>query len=91
LNISISNPSNPFNLDTGSIYKNFTVALPSTLGITSVIDLDGLNANITDQYILNSGLTGILDYAGITSSYNVYTMTQGITYSTNHRHSVTRA
>ena len=91
LNISISNPSNPFNLDTGSIYKNFTVALPSTLGITSAIDLDGLNANITDQYILNSGLTGILDYAGITSSYNVYTMTQGITYSTNHRHSVTRA
>jgi hypothetical protein len=91
LNISITNPSNPFNLDTGSIYKNFTVALPSTLGITSAIDLDGLNANITDQYILNSGLTGILDYAGITSSYNVYTMTQGITYSTNHRHSVTRA
>ena len=91
LNISISNPSNPFNLDTGSIYKNFTVALPSTLGITSAIDLDGLNANITDQYILNSGLTGILDYAGITSSYNVYTMTQGITYSANHRHSVTRA
>jgi len=91
LNISISNPSNPFNLDTGSIYKNFTVALPSTLGITSAIDLDGLNANITDQYVLNSGLTGILDYAGITSSYNVYTMTQGITYSANHRHSVTRA
>ena len=58
---------------------------------SSVVDIDASNANITTQYILNTGLTEIANYAGITSAYNVYTMTQGITYSTNHRHAVTRS
>ena len=91
LYISGSSPTNPFNLLTGIVYKDFTVALPSTLTRSSVVDLDALNADITTQYILNAGLTGIANYAGITSDYNVYTMTQGITYSTSHRHAVTRA
>jgi hypothetical protein len=91
LNISISNPSNPFILNTGSVYNDFTVALPSTLTLSSVFDIDASNANITTQYILNTGLTGIADYAGITSSYNVYTMSPAIAYTANHQHSVTRA
>ena len=91
LNISISNPSNPFILNTGSVYNDFTVALPSALTLSSVFDIDASNANITTQYILNTGLTGITDYAGITSAYNVYTMSPAIAYSANHQHSVTRA
>jgi hypothetical protein len=83
--------ANPFNLNTGTVYKDFTVAMPSALSITQVIDLDALNANITSQYVLSSGLTGVLDYAGITTSYDVYTMTQAVPYGTDHRHQVTRA
>jgi len=91
LYISGSSPTNPFNLLTGIVYKDFTVALPSTLTRSSVVDLDALNADITTQYILNAGLTGIANYAGITSSYNVYTMSPAIPYSANHQHSITRA
>jgi len=91
LYISTSNPSNPFTLNTGSVYKDFTVALPSSLTISSVVDIDASNANITTQYVLNTGLTGIANYAGITSSYNVYTMSPAIPYSANHQHSITRA
>ena len=91
LSISISNPSNPFILNTGSVYNDFTVALPSTLTLSSVFDIDASNANITSQYILNTGLTGIANYAGITTAYNVYTMSPAIPYSANHQHSVTRA
>jgi len=91
LNISISNPSNPFILNTGSVYNDFTVALPSTLTLSSVFDIDASNANITSQYVLNTGLTGIANYAGITTAYNVYTMSPAIPYSANHQHSVTRA
>ena len=91
LYISASDPSNPFTLNTGSVYKDFTVAVPSPLTVSSVFDIDASNANITNQYILNSGLTGVLNYAGITASYNVYTMSPAIPYSTNHQHAVSRA
>jgi hypothetical protein len=83
--------SNPFNLNTGTVYKDFTVAMPAALSITQVLDLDALNANLTSQYILSTGLTGILDYAGITTNYDVYTMSQAVPYGTDHRHQVTRA
>jgi hypothetical protein len=87
------NLANPFDLNTGTVFNRFTVALPSPLTISSVFDLDGLNANLTSLYILNSGLTGIANYAaGLTSSYNVYTMSPASNYTdNNHRHSVTRA
>jgi collagen type VII alpha len=80
-----------FNLNTGTVYKDFTVAMPAALSITQVIDLDALNANITSQYVLSTGLTGVLDYAGITTNYDVYTMSQAVPYGTDHRHQVTRA
>jgi len=83
--------SNPFNLNTGTVYKDFTVAMPAALSITQVLDLDALNANITSQYVLSTGLTGVLDYAGITTNYDVYTMSQAVPYGTDHRHQVTRA
>ena len=88
--IFIDTGSNPFNLNSGVLYVNFTVAMPSTSTITNVTDIEALGATITSQYVLNSGLTGILDYAGNTANYNVYTMTQGGTYDENHRHRVTR-
>lgn len=81
--------ANPFNLETGSTYKNFSVALPAALSITEVLDLDALNANITDSYVLTNF---VVEDGGATAvSYDVYTMSNAIAYSSNHRHRVTRA
>jgi hypothetical protein len=83
------NSSNPFNLNTGNTQRHFVVALPSSVFITEVMDLDALNANITANYALSS--IDVEDAGGITSNYNVYTMTNAIPYTANHRHRITRA
>jgi hypothetical protein len=80
---------NPFNLHTGTTHTNFTVAMPNSLSITNVIDLDASNAPLTNNYINNP--FNVNDYAGTATSYKVYTLTAGIPYSSNHRHQVTRA
>jgi len=81
--------SNPFILNTGNTERIFTVAFPSPTSITSVFDLDALNANITNTYILSS--VNVNDGGGIETSYKVYTMTNAIPYDANHRHQITRA
>ena len=86
--------SNPFNLQTGTVERIFTAALPASLTITQVLDLDALNANITANYILSN--FNVNNAAGTATSYNVYTMTNAIPYSAggtpagNHRHQITR-
>jgi hypothetical protein len=80
---------NPFDLHTGTTHTNFTVAMPNSLSITNVIDLDASNAPLTNNYINNP--FNVNDYAGTATSYKVYTLTAGIPYSSNHRHQVTRA
>ena len=90
-----TNGSNPFDLNTGTINSIFTVAMPSSLSITQVIDLDALNLNITTSYVLNGGLNQIQDYAGNNASYKVYTMTNSLPYTdkpapVGHRHQITR-
>ena len=90
-----TNGSNPFNLNTGTINSIFTVAMPSTLSLTQVMDLDALNDIITTSYILNGSLTTIQDYAGNNASYKVYTMTNSLAYTdkpppVGHRHQITR-
>ena len=79
---------NPFTLNTGTTYNNFVVAMPSVLNITEVLDIDALSANITDSYIINT--FNVLDFIGTNVSYDVYTMTNAIPYSSNHRHQITR-
>ena len=81
--------SNPFNLNTGNTFVNFTAALPALLSITQVIDLDALNANITANYILST--FNVDDAGGNATSYKVYTMTIASPYSSDHRHQITRA
>lgn len=88
--IFVDSGANPFTLNTGNVMNIYVAAIPVKT-ITQVLDLDALNANITANYILNTGFTAVGDYAGITStSYNVYTMTNAIPYSENHRHQITR-
>ena len=85
-----SDGNNPFNLNTGTTSKIFTVAMPATFSITSVIDSDALNANITANYALST--FGVNDAGGTTVSYKVYTMTNAEPYTpTSHNHQVTRA
>ena len=81
--------SNPFNLDTGSAERFFVVAMPATHSVTEVLDLDSLNANITANYVLDT--FDVEDGGGNLVSYHVYTMSNAIPYTSNHRHRVTRA
>jgi hypothetical protein len=90
-----TNGSNPFTLETENINTNFTVAMPSSLSITQVIDIDALNLNVTSDYKLNGTLNQIQDYAGNNTSYKVYTMTNSLPYTDKpsppgHRHVITR-
>lgn len=81
--------SNPFNLNTGVTYTNFTVAMPATLSLSSVIDLDSLNVDITSSYVLST--FNVDDGGSTATSYNVYTLSTGAPYSPSHRHQITRA
>jgi hypothetical protein len=82
------NGDNPFILNTGSTNVIFTVAMPAPLTIDEVNDLDAYGFDITSAYI--SSTFSVADSAGTLSSYNVYTMTIGAAYTSNHRHEVTR-
>jgi hypothetical protein len=81
--------SNPFNLNTGTTYKDFSVAMPATISVTSVVDLDALNADITANYVLST--FNVNDSAGTAVSYHVYTLSNAVPYSSSHRHQITRA
>jgi hypothetical protein len=77
-----------FTLNTGTTNTIFVVALPPGVTISSVIDLDALNANITSQYVL-TGTVNVLDAGSTNRTYNIYQMTLGSPYSSSHRHSIT--
>lgn len=81
--------SNPLTLDTGTANKIFTVAMPSSLSLTSVIDLTALNADITSNYILST--FNVNDAGNTSTSYHVYTLTNATPYGVTHQHRVTRA
>lgn len=81
--------NNPLTLDTGTANKIFTVAMPSSLSLTSVIDLTALNADITSNYILST--FNVNDAGNTSTSYHVYTLTNATPYNVAHQHQVTRA
>lgn len=80
--------ANPFILQTGNTHRIFSVALPSTLSLSNVTDLDALNANITATYVLSN--ININNGGDISTNYKLYTMTNAIAYTTDHRHQITR-
>jgi hypothetical protein len=83
---SFTDVSNPFILNTGNLYYNFVVAMPSTLSISNVIDLD---ANYAPIYYTSTPLN-IFDFISTSVPYKIYSSTQAIPYSENHRHQITR-
>ena len=76
-----------FTLNTGVSYSIFTVAIPSSHSLVSVIDQDASNANVTSTYNLNT--FNVQDYGGNNSSYKVYTANYALAYSLSHRHLIT--
>ena len=80
---------NTFILNTGAIDKIFTVAIPATMSLTQVLDLDALNANITANYVLST--FNVNDGGGTPVAYKIYTLTNAIPYSADHRHQITIA
>lgn len=77
-----------FTLSTGVTYQNFVVAMPSTYTISSVIQG---SFDITSAYTDNLQVFNVEDYAGNTSSYNVYTATSAVPYNPSVDQVVTRA
>jgi hypothetical protein len=75
-------------LNTGTTELNFYVVIPSNKSITSVIDLDAFNADLTSSYV-NTGTITVNDAGGTPFTYKVYRMTNAVTYTASHRHSVT--
>lgn len=88
-NRQFSDVSGNITLNTGSVEKIFSIALPPGTTISQVLDLDALNANITNNYVLSS--VSVNDAGDTATQYNVYTMTNAIPYSDSHRHQITRS
>jgi hypothetical protein len=80
---------NTFTLNTGAAQTIFTVAIPATMSLTEVLDLDALNANITANYTLST--FNVNDGGGTPVAYKIYTLTNAIPYSADHRHQITIA
>jgi len=87
-NQRFNSAGNNFTLNTGSVENIFVVALPLGKSISSVIDLDALNADITSEYV-NTGSINVTIGGGEILSYDIYIMNPAIPYSSTHRHSIT--
>lgn len=81
--------NNSFTLNTGSTNKFMVIGIPATKSLVSVIDLDALNANITNNYILSGTVAQVNDGGGNPVSHKIYVLSIAQAYSENHRHSVT--
>jgi hypothetical protein len=79
--------ANTFQLNTGASLSKFIVALPPSIVISSVIDLDALSVDITSQYVLK-GTVNVTDAGGTNRLYNIYEMNVGAAYSSSHRHEI---
>jgi hypothetical protein len=80
---------NTFTLNTGLTYNKWYIALPPGRGITSVIDMDAFDLDITSEFTNVSTIS--VDDAGSTGrSYSLYEMENGVPYSgTEHIFSIT--
>ena len=84
--------TNSITLNTGTTHLKFAVLVPSTMAITSIVDLDALNKVITSEYTLLSSSFSMVDALGNpTTNYKLYVKTLGVAYTTNHRHQITIA
>ena len=83
----LENSGNTFTLNTGSENTIFQLWLPTGKILSSVTDLDALNAVITSSYVEEDLIVNNAN--GNPINGKLYTMTQGVPYSNNHRHQIT--
>lgn len=81
--------NNSFTLNTGDVNTVFIIVVPSTKNLSSVIDQDALNVDLTASYILSGTITNVPDAQGSSVTYKVYVMEISTPYSSNHKHLVT--
>lgn len=82
--------SNTFTLNTGAINSKFVIVLAPGKSLSSVVDLDALNLNITSEYILVNNNMSVNDASGTpVSGFKMYVKTNSVPYTSNHRHSIT--
>ncbi len=87
---SVTNPfDNKLILNTEDENTIFCFWLPVGVILSSVIDFDSLNANITISYDSEPFVIEDPEEQGSTINGNLYTMTQGVPYDNNHRHEIT--
>lgn len=77
---------NPSILNTGNVYSTFIFSLPATFKISTVYDLDSTNASMP----YSSKLLDVMDFDQILVSYKIYSTTQAVPYTSNHKHQITR-
>lgn len=80
---------NTFTLQTGTVYKNFVIAVPIAKSVTKVIDTTNLSADNTTQYILINSNFQVADAGGTTFPYKLYVMTTDIPFSPSANHVIT--
>lgn len=78
---------NNFILNTGTVNKIYQFWLPSDETLISVVDLDALNADITNSYASTS--VNVISVGGDTLEGTLYTALADVPYLTNHRHKIT--
>jgi hypothetical protein len=79
---------NPFDMQTGNVDTNFSVAMPNTLTLQSVYDLTASNSDITGNFANNT--FNVDNASAIATPYNIYTMTNAIPYASGHLLRITR-
>lgn len=77
---------NVFTMQTGTTNKIFQIAIPATKTITQVFD-NTAGFDITVTFILSNIMVD--DAAGTPTNYNVYTLTNAVTYAVNHQFTIT--
>jgi len=87
LNKRLENSGSVFILNTGTTNINYSLWLPVSRSIVSVIDLDALNADITTSYVSEN--LSVNDANNEPINGTLYTMIQGVPYQVNHRHQIT--
>lgn len=79
-----------FDMETGTTLKKFVIALPPSVTITSVIDLDALSIDITSEFTL-TGTVNVTDAGSTSRAYNIYEMNVDVAYGASHTFRITTA
>lgn len=72
-----------FTFESGTSLSSFIVALPPSVTISSVSDLDALGADLTAQFVL-TGTVNVLDAGSTNRAYNIYQYLADAPYNESH-------